>query len=403
MKIAYLVNQYPKVSHSFIRREILALERQGLEVFRFAIRGWSDPLPDAEDLAERERTRYVLRAGPLALLAPSLLTLLSAPRRFLRALALTIRISRESDRSLFHHLVYLAEACQVLRWLKGTEVQHLHAHFGTNSTDVALLVRVLGGPPYSFTVHGPEEFYRAIGLREKVTHATFVVAISSFCRSQVYLWSRYSDWAKISVIRCGIEPAFYASAPQVSGREQRLICVGRLAPEKGHLLLIETAALLARKGLQFEIMFAGDGPLRHEMEALIARHDLTARVSITGWISSNQVRDAILASRALVQPSFAEGLPVVIMEAMALRRPVVATYIAGIPELVINGATGWVVPAASPTALAAAIEDCLLKTADEIRELGECGHARAIANHSVDVEAEKLAHLFKQAGGTPLA
>src|ERR1700693_5022640 len=190
LKIAYLVNQYPKVSHSFIRREILALERQGFEVQRLAIRGWEGPLPDAQDHRERERTRYVLRDGPLALLVPTLLALVRSPLRFLAAVRLALKVARESDRSRSYHLVYLAEACRILPWVRSFGAGLIHAHFGTNSTDVAMLVSALGGPAYSFTVHGPEEFLRPVGLREKVYRSAFVVAISSFGRSQLCLFSR---------------------------------------------------------------------------------------------------------------------------------------------------------------------------------------------------------------------
>jgi colanic acid/amylovoran biosynthesis glycosyltransferase len=368
-----------------------------LQVARFAVRGWKEPLPDAEDRSERDRTRYVLRAGPAGLLLATLATLAREPRRFLAALALAVRTSRDSDRPLLYHLVYLIEACQVLRWLRESDIQHIHAHFGTNSTDVAMLVNALGGPPYSFTVHGPEEFYRAVGLRDKIARAAFVVTISSFCRSQTLLWSRFSDWPKIRLVRCGIEKSFYEGARAPTNTAARMICVGRLAPEKGHLVLIEALAQLARRGVQCELVFAGDGPLRGQLEELIALYGLEDRVRITGWISSSQVRDELLAARVLIQPSFAEGLPVVLMEAMALQLPVIATYIAGIPELVVNGESGWLVPAASAEALAAAIEQCLSRTTAELQTMGRLGQARVIANHAIDTEAEILAELFSSA------
>ena len=401
LKIAYLVNQYPKVSHSFIRREILALERQGFEVQRLAIRGWEGLLPDEEDRREREQTRYVLRDGPYALLVPTLLTVLRAPARFLAALRLALKMARESDRALPYHLIYLAEACCILPWLTASGARQIHAHFGTNSADVAMLVNALGGPPYSFTVHGPEEFLRPVGLREKICRSAFVVAISSFGRSQLYLWSRYVDWPKIKIVHCGLEEAFYKSAPNFAPVALRLICVGRLVAEKGQLLLIEAAARLARKGVWFELVLVGDGPIRGQLEELIEKYALKDRIRMTGWISSTAVRDEILAARVLVQPSFAEGLPVVIMEAMALRRPVLATFIAGIPELVRHGETGWLIPAASVEELASAMEDCLSRAPEELWRMGELGHRRVIARHSIDEQGAKLAELFRASGCAP--
>ena len=161
MRIAYLINQYPKVSHTFIRREIQALERAGVEIMRLSLRGWNEPLVDPEDIVERKKTRYVLQSGALAIAVAMLKTAVSRPGQFVRALSLTFRMGWRAERPLPVHLVYLAEACLICRWLQSDKVDHLHAHFGTNSAEVAMLVHELGGPPWSFTVHGPEEFDKA--------------------------------------------------------------------------------------------------------------------------------------------------------------------------------------------------------------------------------------------------
>jgi glycosyltransferase involved in cell wall biosynthesis len=397
LKIAYLINEYPKVSHSFIRREILALERQGLEVKRIALRGWDGPLPDEQDRRERERTAYVLRGGARSLLLPLLQALLRAPGRLFRTLWLAVKMARGSDRPLVYHLVYVAEACRILRWLRSDGVERLHAHFGTNSAEVAMLVRSLGGPPYSFTVHGPEEFMRELGLTEKIRRASLVIAISNFCRSQLFMRAPFEEWPKIRIIRCGLEAAFYEDADTrlPAAAAGRLTCVGRLTEAKGQPLLIQAAALLAARNIDFQLVLAGDGPLRAGLESLIESFRLGNRVRITGWISGAQVRDELLASRALVLPSFAEGLPVVIMEAMALRRPVLTTYVAGIPELVTHGETGWMFPAGSVEDLALAMEQCLLSPPEEIARMGEAGQRRVIRLHSVEEEARRLADTFR--------
>ncbi len=401
MRIAYLVNHYPTVSHSFIRREILALERQGHEVFRISIRGWDDTHYGDQDRHEGDRTHYVLRGGATALVGGLLRLLLRRPGRLLRALRLALRMSRRADRALPYHLVYLLEACVVTSWLQHENVAHLHAHFGTNSAEVAMLVHELGGPRWSFTAHGPEEFDKpqAIGLPEKIGRAAFVVAISSFGRSQLYRNVAHQHWPKIKVVHCGLEPAFHADAVlrPVAGR--RLVCVGRLCEQKGQLLLLDAARRLRDAGTPFELVLAGDGEMRTELEALIAQHSLESLVRITGWISSEQVRDEILAARALVLPSFAEGLPVVIMEAMALRRPVISTYVAGIPELVRPDQHGWLVPAGDVAALADAMTACLAAPLETIATMGEAARARVLARHDVDVEASKLVALFQASAG----
>ena len=397
MKIAYFVNQYPKVSHSFIRREILALERQGFEILRVALRGWDGALPDEEDRRERGRTRYVLRQGVSALLLPLLASLVRSPTRFFSALGLALRMSRQSDRPLPYHVIYFAEACRIVAWLTEFGAEHLHAHFGTNSAEIAMLAHVLGGPPYSFTVHGPDEFIKPMGLEQKIHRAAFVVAISDFGRSQLYMRSRYADWPRIEVVHCGVEKGFYEGAATPVPEAPRLVCVGRLCEAKGQLLLVEAAARLAVRGMRFELVLAGDGPLRRELQALIQRLSLDQQVRITGWISSAQVRSEILGARGLVLPSFAEGLPVVIMEAMALCRAVLTTYVAGIPELVLQGETGWLFPAGSLDGLAKAMEECLSKPVEELQAMGSAAHRRVIARHSIETEAAKLGKLFHAA------
>jgi colanic acid/amylovoran biosynthesis glycosyltransferase len=397
MRIAYLINQYPKVSHSFIRREIMVLEQLGFEIVRIALRGWADDLVDEKDLIERNCTRYVLREGAARLFLAMVRSLLSHPISLIRALVLACRMGRRSDRPLRIHLIYLAEACLVVALLRKLCVQHLHAHFGTNSAEVAMLAHVLGGPEWSFTVHGPEEFDRPqfIGLGEKIRHCAFVVAISSYTRSQLYRWSELRDWSKIHVVRCGLEKAYFLSPTSPVLATKRLVCVGRLCEQKGQILLIEAVHQLALQGVKFELVLVGDGEMRGDIEALVARYKLQERVRITGWLSGEQVRHEILAARALVLPSFAEGLPVVIMEAMALGRPVISTYVAGIPELVEMGESGWLLPAGDVQALAAIIEDCLDTSVDAINRMGSVARKTTLARHCLDNEAHHLTRLFR--------
>lgn len=395
-RIAYLINQYPRISHSFIRREILALERQGFAVQRIALRGWEGNLVDAVDHEERAQTRYVLREGLAALLWAILRVALTAPARFAGALALAIRMGWRAERPMAYHLAYLAEACRVLPWLRSFGATHLHAHFGTNSAEVAMLAHALGGPPYSFTVHGPEEFDKArfIGLGEKVRRAAFVIAISSFARSQVQRWVEHSHWPKIRVVHCGLEPAFHALAAVPPPSRRRLVCVGRLNEQKGQLLLVEAASRLAAKGVSFELVLIGDGEMRDEIDALVDKNGLRGHVRLTGAISTERMIEEILMARGLVLPSFAEGLPMTIMEAMSLRRPVLTTYVAGIPELVQQGKHGWLFPAGSIDALTEAMENFLALSPEELRVMGEAAHARVVERHSIDTEAAKLARLF---------
>jgi glycosyltransferase involved in cell wall biosynthesis len=437
MTVAYLTPYYPHGSHTFIRREIAGVEKHGIRVERFSIRK-PHGLVDSADGAEAERTTILLGGrlerglrlwgghgpwlhwldigilAPIQLLVATAVIALARPLRFARALGLAIHFGWRSSRGVVRHLIYLAEGCLLLRLMHWRGVSHLHAHFGTNATTVALLARTLGGPPYSFTVHGPDEFdhAEADSLADKMAGATFVVAVSSFGRSQLYRWAARRDWDKIRVVHCGLDLdcPLPVSAPQQLGfrgdavrlktvpgqfpTAPRLVCVGRLAEQKGQLILLEALAKLAAAGMAFEAVLAGDGPLRPAIESEIRRLGLTGRVRITGWLSGADVRREIEAARGLVLPSFAEGLPVVIMEALALGRPVISTFVAGIPELVQDGVHGWLIPAGDVEALAGAIRELLTAPPERLAAMGKAGADRVAERHDAVREAGKLAALF---------
>lgn len=398
MRIAYLVNQYPKVSHTFIRRELRALEEQGVEVMRYSVRRVSEPLADQADRDEQERTRVVLDVGAQGLAAAIAKQSALRPAGFARASALAAKIGYGSERGLAIHGAYLGEACVLVDWMERDGVEHVHAHFGTNSAAVAMLVEALGGPGYSFHVHGPEEFDKpqAISLGEKIERARFVCAISSFGRSQLYRWVHYPHWSKIHIVRCGVEPGFLEGDGRAFPTAPRLVNVGRLNEQKGQILLIEALGLVAKEGRDFHLTLVGDGEMRSVVEEAIRRNGLEGRVTITGWASGDVVREEILSARALVLPSFAEGLPVVIMEALGLGRPVVSTYVAGIPELVEPGKSGWLIPAGSVEDIARAVREVLDAAPERLEAMGAEGRRAVLERHDVRVTAASLRALLER-------
>jgi colanic acid/amylovoran biosynthesis glycosyltransferase len=403
LRVGYLVNRYPAVSHTFIRREIAGVVASGIEVKRYSIRA-TDPseIVDEADRGELALTAVLLQGGVAALLGALILAALRRPFRFLRALSQAWTIGGRSDRGRLRHLAYLAEACVLRRWLARDAVTHLHAHFGTNPAMVAYLCRLLGGPPYSFTVHGPEEFDRpeALALREKIGHAEFVVAISDFGRSQLMRWTRTASWPKLHGVRCGVDAEFLDGVRTPAPEKPRLVCVGRLCEDKGQLLLVEAAGRLSREGISFELVFVGDGGLRPEIEGKIRSLGLEGKIQVRGWMDGAGVRREVIDARALVLPSFAEGLPVVIMEALALGRPVLSTYVAGIPELVQPGVTGWLVPAGSIEALVDSIREVLQAPRERLDALGRAGQEAVKARHDAKKESARLADLFRLGAGS---
>jgi colanic acid/amylovoran biosynthesis glycosyltransferase len=397
MRLAYLTNQYPAVSHTFIRREIEGLERLGAEVFRFSLRVSRAPCVDAADREEALRTESFEKSA--ARLAWSLAARSKKrPRHLARAALHATRLGLRSPRGVARHAGYLVAAAHLAERCEALRIDHVHAHFGTNSAAIAMLAHELGGPGYSFTIHGPEEFDDVWGLSlpEKIARARFVIAVSDFGKSQIYRHVAKSHWPRVEVLRCSVGDSFIRTLPTTPPADLRLVTIGRLSMEKGHLLLVEAAAELVRAGLPLELVFVGDGELRPELEASIARHGLPERVRITGWASGDQVRGWLERSRALVLPSFGEGLPVVLMEALAAGRPVVTTSIAGIPELVETGKNGVVVPAGSTAALRDGMRAVLEAPTERLAEMGAEGRRRVLALHHPGRNARALLELFER-------
>lgn len=399
MRIGYLINTYPRPSHSFIRREIAALERIGYEIHRFAMRGDAAALTDPADLREHSLTERVLEAGGLRLFATLLRRGVSTPRALLEALGVARARAKAGESSFSRQLIYLAEGAYVATRAQELGLQHIHAHFGTNSTRVAFYAHLLGGPGFSFTVHGPEEFDQpqSLDLAGKMARSRFCVAISSYGRSQLFRWAQPDNWPKVNVVHCGIDMHNWSaiSALPQSG-PFHLVAVGRFAEQKGFGLLIHGFAQAWRKNPALRLSLVGDGELRQQIETLIKSEGMGDAVALLGWQDEAGVRAAMEAAHALIVPSFAEGLPVVIMEAMACARPTLATYIAGIPELVRPGLEGWLMPAGSPDELGQTILDAASQSPEQLTKMGLSARARVSARHDIDESARRLAALFQE-------
>ncbi len=391
-RVAYLTNVYPKISHSFIRTEIAALERRGYSVSRFTVRRAQERFDDPEDRAEAERTAALLedRAG---LAGAVLACLATQPHRVPGAWRLAWR---SSGRRMITACAYFAEAALLARRLRQDGIRHVHVHFGTNPATVARLASRLAPVTYSFTVHGPDEFDdpRGLDLSGKIAEAAFVIGISRFGRGQLMRWAALSDWGRIQVVPCAASPRFLAPEGPLADIPERphFLCIARLSAQKGLPLLIEAAAMVAaRRPITLDII--GDGEDRAAIERQIAQAGLGGVISLRGWATPEAIRAALKDARALVVPSFAEGLPVVIMEAMACRRPVIATTIAGIPELVDRSA-GWLVPSGCVEALAAALDAALDASGQELAAKGEQGHLRVLERHDPERSATRLSALL---------
>jgi colanic acid/amylovoran biosynthesis glycosyltransferase len=399
LSVGYLITYYPKTSHRFIWQEIVALEKCGVRVDRFATRPSQDHAPDPDHQAEIERTRVLLAEGIVGLSGSLAWAAARRPRRFLSAFRLALRMARRSDRGVIAHVAYLAEAALLLRWFTRRPVDHLHAHFATNTALIAMLCRVMGGPPYSFTAHGPDDFDRAhmLGLPEKITRAKVVFSVSHYGVSQLLRWCDHRHWWKIHVMPPGVDASFFRVATPVP-ETPRLVCVGRLHEQKGQLLLIEAVRQLKSQRVRCEVVLIGDGPMREEIERKIRELQLQDCVTLAGAAPTDAMIRLMESSRALVVPSFAENFPSVIMEVFALGRPVIATYVGGIPELVEPGKSGWLVPAGDVAALAEAMREALTAPVFRLEAMGLEGARRVRSCHRTEMQAARLLAMFRSPG-----
>ncbi|ARC90842.1 glycosyltransferase [Rhodovulum sp. MB263] len=404
VRIAYLTGEYPAVSHTFILREIEALRGHGIEVITASIRrtGPEHHRGPAEKAAAAS-TFYVLDAARRpGTTGRALLMALRRPRVFSGVLRLAWKSRRPGLRGALYQLFYLAEALILAGHLRRAGATHLHNHFAQASATVAMLAAELAGLPFSFTLHGPADFLDPVGWRldEKIRRARFVACISHFCRSQAMIHARPADWPKLAIVHCGVEPDRYRRDPALGPAATReLLFVGRLAAVKGVPLLLEAMARLGANCADARLTLIGDGPERARIEAEAARLGLGARVVFAGYRSQDEVAKALARSDLFVLPSFAEGVPVVLMEAMAAGLPVIATRIAGIPELVEDGVSGLVVDPGSATALTAAIGTVLADPEGAAR-MGAAGRDRVCAAFDVRTEALRLARLFRDGPAT---
>ncbi|GAA6207072.1 glycosyltransferase [Cognatishimia sp. WU-CL00825] len=392
--IAYLTGEYPRATDTFIQREVAALRDLGHDITTCSIRQTDKAhLVGKEQQEEAARTFYVLRAAksPWHILKCHWRFLRENPRRYCSALKLALQTSPGGLRNMAYQLFYFAEAAVLGQHLRENQVSHLHNHIAKASCTVAMLMAEMSGISYSFTLHGPDIFFAPDhwALRKKIEKARFVACISHFCRSQAMSFSAANHWGKLHIVHCGVDPQRY-DVDRVQSKNS-LLFVGRLAAVKGLPILLQAIANLP----DLSLTVIGDGPDRRQLEQQARDLGLADRVSFVGYKSQTDVAGSLKQHDIFVLPSFAEGVPVVLMEAMAAGMPVVTTQIAGIPELVEHGVSGYLVPPGDHLALSETLEK-LSKDPELQHKMGAAGRARVQTEFTLTTEAAWLSQLFTQ-------
>ncbi len=398
-RLAYLLSAYPAISHTFFLNEIEELKNRGFAIDVASINKpkWErDTLSDP--VAGALRTTFYVKDGKLLQLSRTLLkVLITRPLVVCRGLRAVWQLESSSAAGLLFSLFYLAEALIVGDWLYRHEHTHLHIHFGGPVATVGMLTAVAWKIPYSLTIHGPEEFYNIdrFHLRNKVEKARFVLCISDHCRSQLMKLSNPEHWSKLHLVRLGVDThVFRPTTHKTVNHDLELLCVGRLVPDKGHLVLLRAFSRLLYRGRNIRLRIIGDGSEWHRLESFILENRLGDSVTLEGALNHKTTRGILARADIFVLASFAEGLPVALMEAMAMEIPCVSTYIAGIPELIRPNVDGLLVPASAEEALVEAL-DRLIVDADLRHSLARSGRQRVLELYDLDANVSLLASTLR--------
>lgn len=398
-KIAYLVSQYPAVNHTYILREIRGLRRLGWDIHVASIRPDTRPSSEltAEEREELSHTWCVTTQGLSGAVRAHLVSLTTQTRSYVSGMLTALRLGGAGFSKAVRNFFYFTEALIVGQWMQSRGVTHIHIHFAST---VGLLLAKTFPVTISITIHGPAEFEEpaSFHLREKIEAATFVCAISNYGRSQLMKASNPKQWGKLETVPLGIDPDVFMPGRTSSSFERTsfdVISVARLSPEKAQRILIDAVARLANEGRRVRLCLVGEGPDRRALERHIVDCDLSGIVRLEGILNQDQLKTLYGDSDAFALASFAEGVPVVLMEAMAMEIPCVATWITGVPELIQDGLEGLLVAPSDVGQLSTAIAR-LMDDPDLRRRIARAGRCKVVREYNLSKNTALLAEVFER-------
>ncbi len=410
-RVAYIMSRFPKITETFILFELLAVEKQGVHVDVFPL------LRERQDVVHPEAVPVVDRAHfhpfvSLSILWANVVFLFTQPWTYVRTIAEVLFGTVRSVNFFVGALGILPKSVRFAYEMRRLGVTHVHAHFATHPAVAALVIHRLTGIPFSFTAHGSDLHVDRCMLGRKVEAAAFAVTISEFNKNVILDECGETSRDKIRVVHCGVDPSVFTprehapTAQDGAASTVRLLCVASYEEVKGHRYLIEACALLRDRGVNFRLDLIGDGPCRADVEQRLRDARLSDRVHMHGA----QPRDAVLGMMAAADimclPSVPtaqgkrEGIPVVLMEAMACAVPVVSSQLSGIPELVQDEVSGLLVPPRDAAGLADALER-LAGDPETRARMGQAGRTFIELHFNLHANAARLARLFAGGDDTP--
>lgn len=398
-RLAYLTSRYPAISHTFILREVFQLRKIGFDIFVASINS-----PDREnnhltlqEQMEVLRTCYVKKIGIRKIFQSHIYTLFTQPIGYIKGLFYALTLNPWNLKKIIYSFFYFIEAVIIGHWMRQHQLTHLHVHFATEVATVGLLVKRTFPITLSLTVHGPDEFYNVSHyfLKQKIQQADFICCISHFARSQLMALSPHTEWNKLEISRLGVNPNHFSPRPfRENPQPFEILCVGRLVPVKGQQILINAVMRLLQQGRRLRLCLVGDGPDRVFLEQTVKQNNLKEYITFAGAVNQERILSYYRKADAFVLASFAEGVPVVLMEAMVMEIPCISTHITGIPELITPHKGILVVPS-SVTELAQAITH-LMDDAKFRQELGQQGRLQILEHYELHKNVQQLADIFRR-------
>jgi colanic acid/amylovoran biosynthesis glycosyltransferase len=397
-KLAYLASEYPGISHTFIFREIQGVRSLGFNVSTASIRRPANlSMMTGHEKQDAEETLYIKDTARLKALGVHVGLFFRRPQGYLKMLSQALTFSRRGPRNILKGLAYFAEAGILLQWMRHRDIRHVHVHFGNPAATVAMIAAGYGTIDYSLSIHGPDIFYDVTNnlLPEKVKNAKFVRCISYFCQSQVMRLAPYDYWDRFNIVRCGVDLNIFESRPDPGNAVPHILCVGRLVPAKGQHILVAAAGRLKAKGIPFHLTFVGPGEDLSSLETLARNLDIIDQVTFTGAVGQAEVHKYYDRADVFVLPSFAEGVPVVLMEAMAKEIACISTHITGIPELISDGVDGLLVTPGNVDELTKTLI-MVLNDPEGRRNIGRQARHKIAVSYNLPVNCEAMGALFSR-------
>jgi colanic acid/amylovoran biosynthesis glycosyltransferase len=394
--IAYLASEYPAISHTFIFREVQELRKSGLEIKTASIRrpAMLIKMTD-EEKKDAENTLYIKNTSKINIISAHMRLIIKSPCRYFSMLNNTCQFSRKGNFGLLKTIGYFIEAGLLVNWALNNSVEHIHVHFANPAATVAMIAACYGTLSFSLSIHGPDIFYNIDNnlIADKIKRASKIRCISHFCKSQLIRIVPYSFWNKFYIIRCGVDISKFTPVKRPDNKVPKLLCVGRLVPAKGQHILLEACAQLKKRGTKVDLTFIGDGPDRESLESLAKKLDINEYITFTGAMGQDLVKITYDTADIFVLPSFAEGVPVVLMEAMAKEIPCITTHIAGIPELIKDNEDGMLIAPSDIFTLADKIE-LLLKDMQLRKKIGINARKKVIYMYDLEKNCKQMADFF---------